>query len=235
MISDKQFAKLAAMKDAKEKSDPREEFWENVIAIAIVLILILAVSWWLYAKLNPAPPTQDERVSMPIGASPYLGADNATITVVEFSDFECFYCGQFAREQFPLIKQRYIDTGEVRFAYKNFPLTQAHPEARLAAEAAMCVHAQGKFWEYNRVLYAHQDALSAENLTAYASTLGLDMPSYNDCIANQLSVRAVDQDLTLGTNSGVTGTPTFFFNGRRVLGALTIDEFAAEVAKETKN
>lgn len=222
-----------AKKDSEAQKAKREETVENIIAILIVAALCIAVVWWVYAKMHPAAANIDtERVSIAAGDAPALGHEQATVTVIEFSDFECAYCGTFARDYFPAIQQRYIDTGKVRFIFMNYPLSQAHPDAALAAEAGMCAHAQGKFWEYHDLLYAHQDDLSESALNTYALTTGLDASLFKDCLSSRMYSAALAQRVKYAQSIGVSGTPTFFFNGRKVIGALTPEEFGREVSTE---
>jgi protein-disulfide isomerase len=219
-------------KDAKTATNP-DERWENLIAIAIVVILCIAALWWIYLRWHPSSAPQDDtRATIPLGHAPMVGSGNASVVVVEFSDFECLYCGTFAREQFPLVKRRYIDTGDVEFAYLPFPLVQSHPDAMAAAQAGLCADMQGKFWEYHDMLYAHQDALRPDNLTQYAGALGLNLSAFSECVSFGLTQPDIAQYALIAKNAGVTGTPTFFFNGRRVVGMLSADEFGKEVEKE---
>lgn len=208
----------------------KEETTENLIAASIVLILCLGAGWWIYQQMYAPPKQPDVYASIPISASPLLGNENATMTVVLFSDFECPYCGQFARDTFPEIKAKYIDTGRVRFVYKQFPL-DTHEYAHIAAQASLCAHDQDAFWAYHDVLYAHQSALAIDDLEGYAVTLGLDSKEFNTCLASGQHEVDITIDKALGKKSSVTGTPTFFFNGRRVVGALTAQEFDAAMAQ----
>jgi protein-disulfide isomerase len=204
-----------------------EEGWENLIAIAIITLLAVGVGWWVYAQATAVPVIEQTRTALPIGASPTLG--NGPLVVVIFSDFECPYCGQFARESFPAIKQEFVDTGKVTFVFKHFPIA-THEHAQSAAVAAYCAQEQGKFWEYHDVLFSNQENLDIASLERYAQGLGLERESFLSCM--NVSISAVLRDRTLGEQAGVTGTPTFFFNGRKVTGALSPDDFRRELAQE---
>ncbi len=227
-------------KEKKEHKGLSDEHWENIIAVLVVLLLVSGAGWWVYGRLHPTAPVDAVvRVDIPLGLSPTMSAaDNGIINgstsviVVQFSDFECSYCGKFARDDFPTIKKDLIDTGKVKFVYKQFPLS-SHQQAELAAEASVCANDQGKFWEYHDMLYAHQDKLASEDLERYATDLKLDAVKFHSCLSTRLRSGDVQQDSTLGRKLGVTGTPTFFFNGRPVVGALSADEFAVEVGKES--
>lgn len=218
--------------DAQERSNAEERV-ENIIAILIVVVLCVAAGWWIYDKMQP--PTIDEnavRANIALGGAPMVGNADAPVTVVLFSDFECVYCGEFARGSFPAVKERYIDAGIVRFAYMSFPLSQSHPYAAAAANAALCAGEQGKFWEYHDILYANQDALASDDLRAHATAAGLDMQVFDACVEDKLFAALIDRTVAYGKSLGVTGTPTFFFNGRKVVGALTPEDFAREIDTE---
>ncbi len=154
------------------------------------------------ATLNPSV-TADDHV---------LGPATAPVTLVEYGDYECSYCGQAAAivEE---VRRRLGD--ELRFVFRNFPLTQVHPHAERAAEAAEAAGSQGKFWEMHDVLYGHQDALADADLVGYAQRLGLDVDRFTADLANGTAAGRVREDFRSGVQSGVNGTPTFFINGRR--------------------
>lgn len=212
---------------AQEIAENRKE---NLIAIVIVIAVLAVVGFFIWHSLTRVAPVPD-RINVPLGISPVLGNESAPVTVVIFSDFECPYCGDFARYSFPDVKKNLIDTGKVRLSFRHFPLP-THTHAYVAAQAAACAQDQNMFWEYHDVLYAHQDALEIGKLQTYAADLGLDTELFNDCLASELRAPTVIADRQLGLDRGVAGTPTFFFNGRKVAGALTAAEFAAEVERE---
>jgi protein-disulfide isomerase len=140
------------------------------------------------------------------------GPADARITLVEYGDYECPYCGM----AYPVVREIQRALGDdLRFVFRNFPLAQAHPHAEHAAEAAEAAAAQGKFWEMHDMLYEHQDALEDDDLVGYARALGLDA----DRVARELATGAheerVRRDFREGVRSGVNGTPTFFVNGVR--------------------
>jgi len=156
------------------------------------------------------------RLAVDAGNAPSQGPALAPVTVVEFGDFECPYCGQ----EEPVVTQMLSDyAGRIRFVFKEFPLSSIHPDAELAAEAALAANAQGQFWPYHNMLYANQSALARSNLDAYASTLGLDMTAFDAALDEGTYEAAVAADVAQGRSLGVTGTPTFFVNGIAVVGA----------------
>ena len=224
------------MKETNNKIDRKEEIKENIIAIVVVTFIAVFFGWWIYTHLYaPAEPQTDgTRFQVPLASSPVLGDENASITVVEFSDFECPFCGRYSREEFPQIKKLYIDTRKVRYVFKQFPLTQIHPKAQRAAQASLCAQEQGAFWQYHDELYAHQNELELGQLEAYAKTLGLDTAVFHNCLVTEKTLPELFIDKKLGLEIGVSGTPTFFFNGRKVAGAITVEEFGKEVEEEMK-
>lgn len=219
-------------KETKERTpqEVAEERKENLIAFAVVILVIGAIAFFVWRSVT-APAPVPERVAIGVGNAPAMGAAGAPVTVIIFSDFECPYCGEFALETMPLVKERLVETGQVRVAFRHFPLT-THPYADRAAQAAACADDQGRFWEYHDLLYANQDALQIGDLQAYAVELGLTATVFDACLLGEERANVVAQDRALGLQVGVTGTPTFFFNGRKVAGALSYDEFAANVAQE---
>jgi protein-disulfide isomerase len=144
------------------------------------------------------------------------GPAGATLTLVEYGDYECPHCGR----AYPIVKavQKSLGT-RLRFAFRNFPLSNAHPNAEAAAEAAEAAASQGKFWEMHDLLFAHQDALEREDLLRYAADLGLDVKTFASELAGAVHRPRVQEDFRSGVRSGVNGTPTFFINGARFDGA----------------
>jgi protein-disulfide isomerase len=160
---------------------------------------------------RPAPPSQQAEtpVTVRLAGNPSLGAAEAPLTLVEFSDYQCPFCRRFVETTLPELKRDYIDTGKLRYVFRDFPLDQLHPQARKAAEAARCAGEQGKFWEMHDLLFRNQKALQLEALTGYARQLGLQAPAFEACLAQGKYAPAIQQDLTAGTAAGVHGTPGF--------------------------
>ena len=141
----------------------------------------------------------------------HLGNTDALITLVEFGDFECPHCGR----AHPFIKRLLKENKDLHFVFRNFPLTQVHPHAQHAAEAAESAAAQRKFWEMHDYLYEHQQVLDDEHLAQYAAILGLDLPKFVQDISHHVHAAHIREDFLSGIRSGVNGTPTFFINGIR--------------------
>ncbi len=166
-------------------------------------------------------------LTVPIGPRDHvLGPDNAPVSMVEYGDFECPFCGQ----AYPIVAeliQRYGN--RMRYAFRHFPLATAHPYAEKAAEAAEAAGAQGKFWEMHNILYTHQDALDPDSLTEYAATIDLDLPRFTRELAEGVHALRVREDFRSGIRSGVNGTPSFFINGFRHDGGYDYAELAAAI------
>ena len=152
-----------------------------------------------FELLDPVGPTDHTR-----------GPDHAPVVIVEYGDFECPNCKQ-AAPAVKLLLERY--TGKVRFAYRHFPLEDVHPHALMAAEAAECAGAQGKFWEMHELLFANQDHLKPKQLHDFAEQLGLDMARYTAEMDDEVYRQRIREHLDSGSRSGVRGTPGFFVNG----------------------
>jgi protein-disulfide isomerase len=144
------------------------------------------------------------------------GPDDAPVTLVEYGDYECPYCGM----AHPVVKAAQRELGDqLRFVFRNFPLAEAHPHARIAAQAAEAAGAQGRFWEMHDILFEHQDALEPQDLVGYARSLGLDIVQFESDLEAGTYAKRVRDDFRSGVKSGVNGTPTFFVNGERYDGS----------------
>ena len=178
------------------------------------------------------PADNPSEIILGLDDDPKLGDDNAKVSIVEFSDFECPFCGNFVRETFEDLKREYIDTGKVSFVFKNFPITNAHKNAMIAALASECANEQGKFWEYHNKLFRSQKSLEKKDLKEYAADLKLDTAKFNTCLDSEKYKDEVSKDIEEGTGLGVRGTPTFYINGRALSGALPLEEFENVINEE---
>lgn len=155
------------------------------------------------------------------------GMSNAPVTVVEYADFQCPFCGRFARETFPSIKQNYIDTGKVRWIFRHFPLRNIHPNAEGASQASECASDQNAFWNYHDRLFQQGTSLAIADLKAYASQLGLSSAAFDPCVDGGGKATRVQSDVNSGQALGVTGTPAFFINNRLLIGFRNVADFSA--------
>ena len=176
-------------------------------------------------------PTAAKVENVNIEGDPALGEDNAPVVIVEFSDFQCPFCKRFRDQTFDQIKTKYIDTGKVKFVYRDYPLS-FHPQAKPSALAAECADDQGKFWEYHDKIFENQASLSDSNYKAWASELGLDTEKFNGCLDSAEHSAEVDEDFKEGSSYGVTGTPGFLVNGIPVKGAQPYSVFEQLIEKE---
>ncbi len=160
---------------------------------------------------------------------PSTGPDDAPVTIIEFSDYQCPYCTR-AESVVRKILERYPN--EVRFVYRHFPLDRIHPLARGASEAAACANEQGKFWEFHRRLFTPGAEYDPESLKQYASDLGLDMEAFQICVDERRYQADVDADVADGRAAGVAGTPAFFVNGIVLKGARPLEDFVSVIDKE---
>jgi predicted DsbA family dithiol-disulfide isomerase len=171
---------------------------------------------------------EEPRVEVAAGDGPPRGPEDAPVTIVEFSDFQCPYCARVNPTLDEVLK-RYPD--QVRVVFRHFPL-EFHKEAPKAAEASRCASEQGKFWEYHDLLFANQKALGVDQLKQYAAQLGLDQADFDQCLDSGREAAAVQQDMADGRAAGVSGTPAFFINGRFVNGALPVEAFVEAIEAE---
>jgi len=144
------------------------------------------------------------------------GPDTARVTLVEYGDYQCPYCGMAFRSVKSTESRL---AGRMRFVFRHFPLTQIHPWAEPAAEAAEAAGAQGKFWEMHDTLYEHQEALDVVSLRRYASAIGLDILKFDTDLESHRFLPRVLADYQSGVESGVEGTPTLFINGEMYMGS----------------
>ena len=167
------------------------------------------------------------KLKPPVGANDHVqGTANSPVTLVEYGDYECPYCG----EAYPVVKALQERLGkQVRFVFRNFPLSEMHPHAEHAAEAAEAAGAQGKFWEMHDLLYENQDALEDEDLARYAKALKLDMPRFIKEMESHHYAERVRADFSSGVRSGVNGTPSFFINGARHEGPFDLGSLLAAI------
>jgi protein-disulfide isomerase len=153
------------------------------------------------------PPPE---VVLTVGTGPSRGSATATLTLVEFTDYQCPFCGRYVRETYPQLDQEYIQTGKVRYVVRDLPLESIHRDAFKAAEATRCAHEQGKFWEMHDRLFARQQELGRAHLPKHAQALGLDASAFARCLEAGTHVDAIRKDMAEAQRLQATGTPTFF-------------------------
>lgn len=162
-----------------------------------------------------APET--ELVEVSIDDDAVLGNEDAPVTIIEFSDFQCPYCKR-GWEAMKQVEEEYVKSGKVKIVFRDFPLA-FHDQAEPAAIASECAHEQGKFWEFHDLLFENQGSLNPTNYKKWAADLGLDTEQFNDCLDSEKYKEEVGKDLVDGQSYGVSGTPAFFVNGKMISGA----------------
>ena len=172
---------------------------------------------------------QYTRYDIPTQGAYAFGPENAPITIVEFSDFQCPYCRRWHEEVYGPLLAAY--PGKIRMVYRHLPLTSIHPDALPAAEAVMCAGEQDAFWPYHEKLFS-SETLGSEIYTQYARDLSLDMTSFETCMADHKYQEAVQIDTDFAIDLGIRSTPTFFINGLPVVGAQPLDVFKQVIDKE---
>lgn len=169
-------------------------------------------------------PTGPTTAKVSAKGRPVLGSDDAPVTIVEFTDYQCPFCKRFAENTLPQLQKKYIDTGKVRLVIKDMPLG-FHKDARKAAQAAHCAGEQGRFWEMHKLLYANNRQLQSDKLADYARQAGAERKKFEACLAAGKYLQQIDADALEAQKAGLTGTPSF------VIGKTTSDTISGEVIR----
>jgi protein-disulfide isomerase len=192
----------------------------GVVALVGVGVLLYQTLGRTEPAMDPVPVAMDQAELARAPGIP-IGPEDAPVVIYEFADFQCPGCAQFATFVAPLVKERYVQPGTVRYVYYDFPLIQIHRHAFLASRAGRCANEQNRFWEYHDVLYGRQPRWASErNATGtfieYAAEIGLDRRAFEECLRSDRYALEVTQNLRLGESLGVQGTPSLFINGKRL-------------------
>ena len=193
---------------------------------------VVPIKTLLESADNAASPAPVEIIDASADDDPVKGNKVAPVEIIEFSDFQCPFCGKFYSETYNQVIDAYVKTGKASLVFRDFPLSNIHPYAQKAAEASECADEQGKFWEYHNKLFENQEALSVDNLKQYAKDLKLNTAKFNECLDSGAMADEVQKDLDEGSSYGVTGTPAFFINGRLIAGAYPFSEFQKIIEEE---
>jgi len=194
-------------------------------AATVMFIALCAVAIWVLLFGRPAltsavaaspragrPPAAELPPSEPVSldGATLAGTKGARVALIEYSDFQCPFCGKFARETLPDLEKLYVSTGKLVLAFRYLPLTQIHPFAQKAAEAAACAGEQDRFWSMHEQLFGDQAHLDVRDLEQRAKHLGLNVDRFNLCLDSNQTAARVQSDAASGAALGVSGTPTFF-------------------------
>jgi protein-disulfide isomerase len=144
-----------------------------------------------------------------LSAGPFRGNKDALVVLLDFSDYQCPFCGRFVRETMPQIDHDYLQTGKIKYVFRDLPLESIHPLAFKAAEAARCAGEQNRFWEMHDRLYQNQNALDVGSLPIHAQALGLNVNQFAQCLNSDKYLSSIRKDISDATNAGIQGTPNF--------------------------
>jgi protein-disulfide isomerase len=202
------------------------------ILIPVAFILGLGGGYLLWGSTKSsiaAGANPIRRVAISTDDDPSIGPDNAPVTIIEFSDYQCPYCQVWYNQVYQQLLASYPN--KLRFVYRDLPLPM-HPEAIPAAEAANCAGEQNAYWKYHDSLFGQQYGLNRAAYEHYASDLGLDIKAFTACLDSQRFLKEVQADARDAASVGISGTPSFVINGRILVGALPFSEFKTVIDEE---
>ncbi len=166
---------------------------------------------------------QDVDLTINVTNDPVKGKQNAKVTLVEFTDYQCPFCGRHTRSVLPQLEKDFIETGKIRYVLRDFPLSSLHPQAPKAHEAAHCAGEQGKYWEMHDQLFAHQKELEADNLPDYAEAAGVsDTSAFETCLEGGKYEERANDSLKEGKEAGIRGTPSFLLGHTEANGTVKV-------------
>ena len=188
------------------------------------------------AYVQEPEPDPSQPVDISLGDAPRIGDPDAPVVIVEYTDFQCPYCSRHFEQTYPQIIENFVETGQVLYVFKDFPLTNIHPQAMLAAEAARCAHDQGAYLPMHDMLFSRQNEWNnqgntAEIFTGFAAEINLDSDTFASCLESHQHRDAVMADLDEGTGLGIRGTPGFFINGHLLSGAQPYQVFEQAITE----
>ena len=207
------------------------------LIVSIGALAISAIAWFQshreiellrssHRELTAEVASMRRSPLLDITGAPSLGSEEAVVTLIEFSDYECPYCIKYFQETWPQIQADYVQTGKIRYVFKDFPVDQLHPEAIRAHEAAHCAGEQNKFWELHGRLFGKAGTHTPELLEERAAEAGLNLEAYRECVESDRYTKAIQQSVTQATELGATGTPAFFLGMRdRATGQVRLLQF----------
>jgi len=217
------------VKSPKERLTIFQRISTYIILLPVVFALGLGSGYLIWERNTDSSETGGFRFEVSTDDDPALGPEDAPITIVEFSDYQCPYCKQWHDQVFERLLTNY--PGQIRFVYRDYPLP-GHAEALPAAEAANCAGEQGAYWLFHSALFSGKYTLSSGAYQQYALELGLDVEAFNECLNSHRYRDEVLADYQYGNDLGVSGTPFFFINGLPINGALPYEYFRQIIDKE---
>ncbi len=215
----------------------RSHFYSVLVVLAFAVgILTGYIAWGRdggtgQTAAAPTPTAQvARRYDIPTDGFYSIGPEDAVITLVEFSDYQCPYCQKWHSQVYKQLMAAY--PGRIRLVYRNLPLTQIHPQAMNAAEAAMCAGDQNAYWQFHDKLFENSATLNDDLYTRLASDIGLDVSTFESCLTSHKHKADIEADMQFAINLGVQSTPTFFINGLAVVGAQPLNVFQQVIDDE---
>jgi protein-disulfide isomerase len=212
---------LKKEKAQEERKEPKTiKISKTFVVTAFFIIAIIA--YFVFFNLNK-PYYIPQRVDAPV-----VGSADAPVTIKSFSEFQCPYCADFYTKTYPELKSKYVDTGKVKFVFYEFPIEQIHPLSIKASEAARCAYEQGRYEDYAMLLYSRQSQWTKagpSKFKDYARELGLNMDEFNNCLNSGAMKNIIIKEIEEGKKLQISGTPTFFINDRRIVGARPFEDF----------
>ncbi len=195
----------------------RTRWW---ITGLVAVLISLGLIWYISQPPVVGPPS--------LAQGKTLGLANAPIVLEEYADFQCPFCGKFARETLKQIEDKYVKNGTVKVVFKHY--AKLGEESMRAAEAAECANEQGQFWQYYQTLYTNQagenqGGFSDQHLVNFAQTLGLDMTAFNTCFSSGKYRAAIQDETDQGSKRSVSRIPTLFVNDQKIVGAISMQQF----------
>jgi protein-disulfide isomerase len=237
-------------KDTHKDNNNEKNWHKYLLILGVIQVLLLMFIAYKISALgaitgeNSAPSAQAPTIpNVPTGEAPAVdnsklvdndavkGDKNAPVTIVEFSDYECPFCGKFYSQTLPQIEEKYIKTGKVKLIYRDYPLG-FHAQAQKAAEAAECAGEQGKYYEMHNLLFEKGVAGGVSSFKAYAKEIKLDTAKFDQCLDSGKMSSEVQKDAADGGKYGVQGTPAFFINGKLLSGAQPYSVFQQAIEAE---
>ena len=213
------------------KATPTKSRNPFIILIAVIAVVGAAAIWYTMRGSTPAPITLAPGTDLPPAAGYLKGNANAPVTIIEFADFECPGCGQFATLQEPDIMKRIVEPGLANFRFMDYPLTELHGNTMIAHLAASCANDQGKFWQMHDLIFQGQYDWNTQAtreprrvLDTYAQQVGLDMGAYDQCLSSRKNLAQIEANKQAGVARGVGSTPTLVIGDKVYPGGLTYDQ-----------
>ena len=218
------------------RKEQNKNNWLYWLGGVLILVFGLAIGWLVWGpnilgsagqvKIDP----NLQRYTVPADGYPSVGPENAPITLVEFSDYQCPFCEQWYKDVYSRLMNDY--KGKIRFVYRDFPLYAIHPDSESAAEAAYCAGEQNAYWYYHDALFNQSYGLGYTAYVKYALDIGLKPDQFTKCLSDRKYKANVDANVSFASTLGVSSTPTFFLNGMAIVGAQPYEVFKQIIDKE---